>query len=812
MKYRTIRAGVFTAVLTLLCAAAVQAAPFEPSSPDQKKPDAVEQATAHLRAGQPEAAIALLKKALAVTPNSARLRYYLGLAHAANNEVDLAKAQFEAVLREDADYVDAHVRIAEVLVRKMSMTNTKAQNLNICLAAVKELTRALEKSPKRADLYYKLVSEHLRCTTFREAGADADFAKAIKLLEAVRSLEPKRVKPYLLAGNIYIGQVSRLAGGESISDLDDNAKKKAKSLFAKAQASFRQALDLDPGSLVALIRIAAIRAQQDDVKAAVKVLGDHLAKLESPAKKAVCYRQMGLYLIRSNALKEAEANLNKAIKANPKELASYLLLARIYSTNNAPEAAAKMLRSATEAAPMFLNAHIQLGQLALSRRNLPEAELHFTRALNIPRSKAVAVSLSDMPPQDALRDLYVQAAVRLGNVLVVNSRLDDAIAVFRKLRGLAPGSPVPDFQIGQIYRRKGMLNKARGHYENALRMNRNFVSALIANAEVTVAEARIARTNEVRSQILARAIGQYDLALRLQPKNAKMLARIASLHVRLAGVIEPKNRRRELERALAGIKAARKIDPKSNQFRLQFAKIQNELGHKAEAVAELNKIIDDVEKTVKNEPDSIAAIFNLADMRVLLHSWEPNKKILAKAIEGFGLVVEKRPDMVAAYIRAARALEADKNYKDAAVWLKKLLVAMMGGKEPYELSGPRASHALQASANLAWTYVEYLNDLDQAAKYAEIALKFDPNLPALLDTQGWIHYKAGHYGQAVAPLRRALSANPDNPVIGYHLGAVLAKLNNAPRAREALTHALKHAGSDKKLRTKIEKLLKAVGK
>ena len=815
MKYRMMRVGVFATVLVLLCVAAVQAVPFEPGSSDQRRPGPIEQATAHLRAGQPASAIALLKKALTKTPNSARLRYYLGLAYAANNQLDLAEAQFRAVLREDADYVDAHIRIAEALERKVSMENSKAKNLNLCLGAVKELTRALAKSPKRSDLHYKLVAAHLRCSSFRQAGADADFAKAIALLKTVRSLEPNRVKPYLLAGNIYAGQASLAADGKSFSELEGDAAGKVKSLLAKAEASYRQALDSDPGNLLALIRIAAIHAQQDDLKAAVKVLEDHIPKLDDAAKKAVCYRQMGLYLIRDNKLDDAEAKLKEAIKTNPRELASYLLLARILNTRGAPDDAADMLLSSTKVSPTFLNAYVQLGQIEMSRpnRNLEEAERHFKRALSIPSSKAVAVSLGDTPAANVLHDLYVRAAVQLGNILAAQpGRLDDAIAVFRKLRGITPRSPVPDFQIGQIYRSQGLLEKARARYESALRKDRNFVSALVATAEVTVTEARAAITDEVRSRTLERAIEQYDVALKLQPNNANMLARIASLHVRLAEIIEPKNRSRELERALASIKAALKHNPDSNSFRLQLARVQHKLEHKNEAVAELRKIIANVKGVAEKEPENVAAIFGLADMRVLLHTWNPDKKVLKQAIDGFEIVVKKRPNMFAAYIRAARALDQEKDYKAAAAWLKRLLDVTMGTKRPDEISGSLAISSLQASANLAWAYVEHLNDLKQAAKYIKIALAFDPNLPALLDTQGWIHYKAGKYGKAIPPLRRALSADPDNAVIGYHLGAVLVKLKNAPRAREALDNALKNVGDNKELKTKIEELLKVVGK
>ncbi len=813
MKYRMARCSVFITVLTLLWVAVAQGVPFDPGGTDQKKPETIEQATTHLRAGRPAAAIALLQKALAKTPGSVRLRYYLGLAYAANNELGLAEAQFRTVLREDADYIDAHIRIAEVLSRKLSAANTTPQNLSICVAAAKELARALEKSPKRTDLHYKLVDAHLRCTSFRKTGAKADFEKAIALLKAVRALEPKRVRSYLRAGNIYLGQASITADGKKFSELKGKVGAEVKGLFAEAEASYQQALKLDPSSLVALIRTAAMRAQQNDLKGAVAALEAHIPKLkEDTAKIAVCYRQIGLYLIRSGDLDGAEVKLKKATETNPRELASYLLLARIFNARKELDEAAEMLLSATKAAPTFLNAYVQLGQLELSRRNLPESERYFQYALNIPASKAVAVSLSDVPAQNALRDLYTRAAMQLGNILASQARFDDAIAAFRKLKGITPRSAVPDFQIGEIYRRRGMLEKARNRYESALRKNRNFTSALIALAEVTVAEANDAATDEIRSQILTRAITQYDAVLKLQPASANVLSRIAALHVSLSKAIGPTHQYRELERALASIKAAQKLKPDSNAFRHQFARIHNEMGNKDEAVAELRVIIKNLAKAVKEKPDNIGAVLTLADMRALLHSWKPDKKVLKQAIEGYAAVVKKQPGMMSAYVRATRALDAEKDYEAMAKWLKDLLKVSMGAKEPDQLSGQQATNALRAAANLAWIYVEHLNDLKQATKYSEIALKFDPKLPALLDTQGWIYYKKGDYVKALPALRSALREDENNPVIGYHLGATLAKRQNPLRAREALKHALKHVGNDDELRAKIEKLLRTVQK
>ncbi len=90
-------------------------------------------------------------------------------------------------------------------------------------------------------------------------------------------------------------------------------------------------------------------------------------------------------------------------------------------------------------------------------------------------------------------------------------------------------------------------------------------------------------------------------------------------------------------------------------------------------------------------------------------------------------------------------------------------------------------------------------------------MEIDANLPSLIDTVGWIHYKAGEYGKAIPYLRRSFKARPTDATVAYHLAAALEKHNNPERAKEVLQKAIEHVGDDADLKAKMEKLLRAVG-
>ncbi|MFH1730982.1 MAG: tetratricopeptide repeat protein [Planctomycetota bacterium] len=806
------RSALFVAAAAVLGASAAWAVPLDQTGADTgaMTPGPEGQATAYLRAGQPGLAISVLKKALTKAPNSARLHYHLGMAYSANKQPDLAEAQFRTVLQEDADYVDAHVQIAELLGQKISPTEPKANNLRTCVAVANELAQAVKKSPQRAELYYVLAVAHLRCVAFREKGAEADFTEAVNMLEKAKALEPEEVKPYSALGNVYVAQATFTADRKKLSELQGDTAREVNDLLGKAEASYRKVLAVDPGALGALDQVAAIHNLRGDLKKAVQVYEEHIPKLKEPGQKAACYRQMGVHLMQANDLGGAEAKLNQAIKTEPKDLASYLLLARVLDARMLPDAAGKALAESLKINPMFLNAQVELGLYEARRRNLVGAERHFELALSIPPDRAAALSLTRTPVANVVHDLYITAAVQLGNILAAQSRFGEAISVFRRLAAIVPRSPVPDFEIGEIYRRQGMFNEAKGRYANALRRSRTFVRARIALAEVAVAEAQAAGAAEERAELLGQAIAQYEIVLKLHPENAAVLARMATLRFTLAGTTEPKNRA-ELERALANIQAALKLEPDSNTFRSQLASIQHGLGNKKAAIVELKKLIESAKKIADKEPDNLLAILRLAELRGLLHAWQPDKAVLKQAVEGLALAVEKDPGLLRAYEAAGMMLFQDKDYKGAVEWYKKLLEVTLGEKKPEQLSQAERIHALQAAAQLAWIYCDHLGDPKQAKQYGETALKFDPNLPALLDTWGWIHYKAGEYDKAIPPLRRAFKGAPNNPTIGYHLGATLIKLNNPDRAREALKSALEHVRDNPELKAKIDKLLKMAG-
>jgi tetratricopeptide (TPR) repeat protein len=84
--------------------------------------------------------------------------------------------------------------------------------------------------------------------------------------------------------------------------------------------------------------------------------------------------------------------------------------------------------------------------------------------------------------------------------------------------------------------------------------------------------------------------------------------------------------------------------------------------------------------------------------------------------------------------------------------------------------------------------------LERARSLVEGALQLRPNEPALLDTLGWVYFRAGDLPQARSLIEQALDASPEEGVLNYHMGAVLGQLGRKEEAREKLEKALTGEG------------------
>ncbi|HEY3294413.1 MAG TPA: tetratricopeptide repeat protein [bacterium] len=105
--------------------------------------------------------------------------------------------------------------------------------------------------------------------------------------------------------------------------------------------------------------------------------------------------------------------------------------------------------------------------------------------------------------------------------------------------------------------------------------------------------------------------------------------------------------------------------------------------------------------------------------------------------------------------------------------------------------------------NLAYTYASRGQNLDQAKKLVETALKAEPKNGAYLDTMGWIEYMLGHYDDAIDLLKKAAKETPDGADILEHLGDAYEKSGDHGKAGKMYRRALEKNPQNESLRRKL---------
>jgi tetratricopeptide (TPR) repeat protein len=116
---------------------------------DAERWAAVEEATEHLVAGEPRAAVEALAPVLAADPGNAYAHHYLGVALFELGQLEPAKAAFGAALRLSPRYLGARV----------AMSHT-ARLLGDADAAVAEAAAAIEHFPDDGDALHALGLAH----------------------------------------------------------------------------------------------------------------------------------------------------------------------------------------------------------------------------------------------------------------------------------------------------------------------------------------------------------------------------------------------------------------------------------------------------------------------------------------------------------------------------------------------------------------------------------------------------------------------------------------------------------------------------
>lgn len=466
----------------------------------------------------------------------------------------------------------------------------------------------------------------------------------------------------------------------------------------------------------------------------------------------------------------------------------------------------------------------------MAQAHMREAQGDVAGAVQSLRQAAGKVDLADQP--DTAETVYLE----LAEAQILALDVPAAASTLADLCRHEPASLQGHMRFMAVAWALGDMKQSEAQLRQTLAVEPNHIEALTALAWLLAAQGR----NDDARRAFREALDRGDGAMEIAAAYARFLvsigdnkaaAQLADDNVSalagsdpdtLAGSIELERSARRLDRALALVKKAQEAGVSDNaktRLALTAAALLKEQDHSEEAVATLlavpktsplffeaqvraAELLRDDGKTSEaaRAAESAAAAGENADQKI-------------DAAIALAFVDEKRGDAIMATRRleALRASHPDQAHLTLSLamieerrgaWQRALELV-----EPLIKKKPGSVEALNF-----WGFVaaDHAHDLDKARKRLQAAAALDPGSGAVLDSLGWVSFRAGQLDKAGLFLEQAGRLDPVDAEILTHLGDLYAKRSEPERAATAYRKALSQK-PEERLRRRLEESLAGIG-
>jgi tetratricopeptide (TPR) repeat protein len=243
--------------------------------------------------------------------------------------------------------------------------------------------------------------------------------------------------------------------------------------FLKAAASFKKALDEDPGDneavqLLGLSYYLAGRPAEAIAPLEKVQTWYSSANVDAAYILGICYMQTKDYT-------SARQAFAKMFAVPPDSAAGYLFTARMLLRQDFGPVAEEYAKKAVELDPRLPLAHLLLGEIYLYKSRLPEALEQFQKELELnPGEAAVYYKLADaysrlQKYEEAekllQRSIWLDATstgpyILMGKVLEKKGETALAVRALQRAIAMDPNNPMPHHLLGQAYRELGRTEEA----------------------------------------------------------------------------------------------------------------------------------------------------------------------------------------------------------------------------------------------------------------------------------------------------------------------------------------------------------------
>lgn len=649
------------------------------------------------------------------TPLRAQVYGLVGSAYLAKGDEAKAQDSFNAALKLDPGAPEALLGLAMLEAQRKNFKKT-----------VEYAGQVVAKDAKHANGW--LVLAEAKRLDGDNPGAVEAFGKAIEL-------RPGDVRARLGRATAYLGMNKIEEASRDIAEVRKVAPNVPMALYLEAVIDFQQ---------------KKLDEAQDLLVKVANAMPDHL-----PSKLL-----LGTIAYQKGQFETAENQLSQFMTRVPNHLPAAKLLAATRMKQNRPAEAVQVLKSVEDQAKDDAQFLSLLGSAYLQAKQFDQGNEYLSRAAAIdPKAAAIKAQLglgqiasghldaavADLKAAVDLDQNLLQADVMLVLALIQDKKYDEAIAAADKLKGKMKNDPMPENLLGAAYMAKGDAEKAREHWNAALKLKSDYSTAALNLAKL-----------ELSQKNPDAAVGYFKKVLGSDPKNLGAL-------IGLAQVAESRKDYDAMEKYLLD---AREKNPKALEPGLMLSRYYL-LKQKPLRAMEIARDLD------SNNPDQPQALQNLAVVQLANNQ-------AASAVTTFKKLINKAPGNPEFRHQLAQAL-----YKSGDK------TAALAEWRSLAKDSPDYVPAYLAQAEIAAQEKKY----DEALKLAETVKARQPKLPIGLQLEGDIELARKQYKPAVAAYQKAYDIQPNSASArGLYQAHRAAGDNQA--AFDALTQWLKSNDKD----------------
>ena len=734
-------------------------------------------------AGQFQESIDPLREIIARQPDLPDANYLLGVALVQTGQLSLAVWPLEKAASDPSYAVQAGLLLANTFLSLESFED-----------AVRAASKVLEADPGRTAALQ--VRGHALLGAGRREEALQDTARLVELA-------PDDYPALLLHGTI-LSEAGRLDEAETVFEQLEEVGAKS-----------------DDPSLVSRGCLARASFYEDNRKDEARAEAHYLHCLEKTPADPLAVRLVSQFFDERDRPGEATAIHERAVAAEPENLALRGGLASRYEARGEPEKARALLKEAVELLGSAA-AWAQLSDFERRNGNLEPAleaidegmKAAPTRSDQLLFAKAeLLIELGRLDEAEQLIEGGSNQAFKdlvRGRILLARGDASAALAAFEEGLRRWPGNAGGRYYAALAARELGDWDRAAEEFRQSVRAD-----AAATDAALLLANLELARGNREDAAGMAnvyiskrggsRPEGYLVLIQARTAAGNFQAARESASALEQAGFpVEAAVARAGIETAASGPAAATAAlrasgldltDP-ANESALR-ALIESLLaaGQADEAVGAARRATaahSDASSLRELEGAVLLRAGRDADAQAAFEKALAIDPGNARAKSGLAEIAARAGDpqrAIALYDEAARA-----NPKDAAPAYAAAQLVLAGGdragaRERLEQVVRKNPGQAGAHNDLAWLLADSGEDLDRALVLARTAYAIDPSAE-VTDTIAYVHLQRGEVDQSVELFEQAVAKKPESPSIRYHLGLALARQGERGRAETALREAL----------------------